>query len=54
VIANDVENERPDYRAEVTLDLGQSRTLEFKGWRIDVLAATPSSIKFEVVGTPAP
>ena len=54
VIANDVENERPEYWAEVTLDLGQSRTLDFKGWRIEVLEATASAIKFEVVGTPAP
>jgi hypothetical protein len=54
VIANDVENERPEYRAEVTLDLGQSRTLEFKGWRIEVLEASAAAIRFEVVGTPAP
>jgi hypothetical protein len=54
VIANDVENERPEYWAEVTLDLGQSRTLDFKGWRIEVLEASASAIRFEVVGTPAP
>jgi hypothetical protein len=53
-IADGVEVDPPEHRAEVTLDLGQSRTIEFKGWRIEVLAATGSTIKFEVVGTPAP
>jgi len=53
-IANGVEDERPEYRAEVTLDLGQSRTIEFMGWRIGVLDATDTAIRFEVVGSPAP
>lgn len=53
-IANGVEDERPEYRAEVTLDLGQSRTIEFRGWRIGVLDATDTAIRFEVVGSPAP
>jgi hypothetical protein len=53
-IANGIEIDPPAYRAEVTLDLAQSRTLEFKGWRIGVLEATEASIRYEVVGTPAP
>jgi hypothetical protein len=53
-IADGVEVDPPEHRAELTLDLGQSRTIEFQGWRIEVLAATGSTIKFEVVGTPAP
>ena len=53
-IANGVEIEPPEYRAEVTLDLAQARVLEFKGWRIGVLEATDASIRYEVVGSPAP
>jgi hypothetical protein len=53
-IANGIEIEPAAYRAEVMLDLAQSRTLEFKGWRIGVLEATEASIRYEVVGTPAP
>lgn len=53
-IVNGVEVERPEYRAEVTLDLAQGRTLDFKGWRIDVLEATDASIRYQVVGSPAP
>lgn len=52
-IVNGVAIDPPEYWAEVTLDLGQSRTLEFKGWRIGVIEATGSTIRFEVVGTPA-
>jgi hypothetical protein len=52
-IANGIEDERPELRAEVTLDLSRSRVVEFKGWRIGVLDATDSSIKYEVVGSPA-
>jgi len=51
--ANGVEGERPEYRAEVDLDLTRSRVIEFKGWRIEVLDATDSVIKYEVVGIPA-
>ncbi len=39
---------------EVTLDLSRSRTIEFKGWRIAVLDANDSIIRYEVVGSPAP
>lgn len=53
-IADGIESEVPEYRAEVTLDLSRSRTIEFKGWRIGVLDATESSIRYEVVGSPAP
>jgi RNase P/RNase MRP subunit p29 len=53
-IANGIEVERPEYRAEVTLDLAQSRTLDFKGWRIGVLEATDTAIRYQVVGSPAP
>jgi hypothetical protein len=53
-IANGVEVERPEYRAEVTLDLAQSRTIDFRGWRIAVLDATGSAIRYQVVGSPAP
>jgi hypothetical protein len=53
-IVDGIESERPEYRAEVTLDLGQVRTIEFKGWRIAVLDATDSAIRYEVVGSPAP
>jgi hypothetical protein len=53
-IVNGVEVERPEYRAEVTLDLAQSRTLDFKGWQIVVLEATDAAIRFRVVGSPAP
>jgi hypothetical protein len=53
-IANGVEDERPEYRAEVTLDLTRSRVIEFRGWRIAILGATDRSIRYQVVGTPAP
>jgi hypothetical protein len=53
-IAGGVEIEPPEYRAEVTLDLARSRIIEFRGWRIGVLDATDSTIKYEVVGIPAP
>ncbi len=53
-VANGVEAERPETWAEVNLDLDRSRTIEFKDWRIEVLEATASSIKYEVVGSPAP
>lgn len=53
-IVDGVEIERPEYRAEVTLDLSRGRTLDFKGWRIGVLDATDSAIRYEVVGSPAP
>ena len=53
-IANGVETERPEYWAEVDLDLTRGRTIEFKGWRIEVLEATESSVRYEVVGSPAP
>jgi hypothetical protein len=53
-IANGVEDERPAYRAEVTLDLGRSRVIEFRGWRISILDATDRSIRYQVVGSPAP
>jgi uncharacterized protein YceK len=53
-VANGVEAERPEYWAEVDLDLARGRTIEFKGWRIEVLEATVSSIRYEVVGSPAP
>ncbi len=53
-IANGVENEIPEYWAEVTLDLSRTRTIEFKGWRIGVLEATDSAIRYEVVGRPVP
>jgi hypothetical protein len=52
-IANGLEEERPSLRAEVTLDLSRSRVIEYKGWRIGVLDATDSSIRCEVVGSPA-
>jgi len=53
-VANGVEGERPEYWAEVNLDLTRSRVIDFKGWRIEVLDATDSTIKYEVVGSPAP
>jgi hypothetical protein len=53
-IADGVENEVPEYWAEVTLDLSRGRTLEFKGWRIAVLEATDSAIRYEVSGRPIP
>lgn len=53
-IVDGVEVERPEYRAEVTLDLAQGRTLDFKGWRIDVLEATDKTLRYRVVGSPAP
>lgn len=53
-IADGIESELPEYRAEVTLDLSRSRTFELKGWRIGVLDATDSTIRYEVVGSPAP
>jgi hypothetical protein len=53
-IANGLEDERPEYRAEVTLDLSRSRIIEFRGWRIAILDATDRSIRFQVVGSPAP
>jgi hypothetical protein len=53
-IADGVENARPEYRAEVTLDLGQGQVIDFRGWRIRVLEGTPSSIRYEVIGSPAP
>ena len=53
-IVDGVTNERPEYRAEVILDLGQGRILEFKGWRIAVLDATGSTIRYEVIGSPVP
>jgi hypothetical protein len=53
-IANGIEVERPEYRAEVTLDLAQSRTLDFKGWRVGVLEATETAIRYQVLGSPAP
>ncbi len=53
-IANGVEAERPEYRAEVTLDLAQGRAIDFKGWQIGVLEATDRFIRYEVVGSPAP
>jgi hypothetical protein len=53
-IANGVEVDRPEYRAEVTLDLTRSRVIEFRGWRIAILGATDRSIRYQVVGTPAP
>ncbi|MEI6224966.1 MAG: hypothetical protein WCS72_09445 [Deltaproteobacteria bacterium] len=53
-IVNGVEVERPEYRAEVTLDLAQSRMLDFKGWQVGVLEATDSAIRYQVVGSPAP
>jgi hypothetical protein len=49
-----VEDPRPEYRAEVTLDLSQARVIEFRGWRIQVIDATESSIRYEVIGVPAP
>jgi hypothetical protein len=52
-IADGVESETPSLRAEVQLDLGLGRTIDFEGWRIDVLDATESRIRFEVVGTPS-
>ena len=39
-VANGVEAERPENWAEVNLDLSRGRTIEFKGWRIEVLEAT--------------
>jgi hypothetical protein len=53
-IVGGVEVERPEYRAEVTLDLAQSRTLDFKGWQVAVIEATDTSIRYQVVGSPAP
>jgi hypothetical protein len=53
-IENGVTIEPAGYRAEVTLDLSQARVLEFKGWRIGVLEATDASIRYEVIGSPAP
>jgi hypothetical protein len=53
-IVNGVEVERPEYRAEVTLDLAKSRMLDFKGWQIGVIEATDTSIRYQVVGSPAP
>jgi hypothetical protein len=53
-IANGVTIEPAEHRAEVTLDLAQARVLEFKGWRIGVLEATDASIRYEVIGSPAP
>jgi hypothetical protein len=52
-IADGVEVERPEYWAEVTLDLSRSRVIEFKGWRIGVVDATDSSIQYEILGVPA-
>jgi hypothetical protein len=53
-IVNGAEVERPEYRAEVTLDLAQGRTLDFQGWQIAVLEATDTAIRYRVVGSPAP
>jgi hypothetical protein len=53
-IANGVEDQRPEYRAEVTLDLSRSRVIEFRGWRIAILDANDRSIRYQVVGSPAP
>ncbi len=53
-IANGVEDPRPEYRAEVTLDLSRSRVIEFRGWRIAILDATDRSIRYQVIGSPAP
>jgi hypothetical protein len=46
------DGEKPDYRAELTLDLSRSRVLEFRGWRIEVLEASDSAIRYEVIGRP--
>ncbi len=48
-----VESERVDYRAEINLDLTRSKVLEFKGWRIQVIEATDTAIRYEVIGSPA-
>lgn len=48
-----VESERVEYRAEIDLDLSRSKVLEWKGWRIQVIEATDSAIRYEVVGSPA-
>jgi hypothetical protein len=52
-IVNGIEEERPSLRAEVTLDLSRSRVIEYKDWRIRVLDATDTTIRCEVVGSPA-
>jgi hypothetical protein len=53
-IADGVAVEPPEYRAEVTLDLDQKRVIEFRGWRIRVLDATDATVRYEVIGSPAP
>jgi hypothetical protein len=51
-IVDGIEKEPPDYRAEVQLDLSLGRVITFKGWRIGVIDATDSVIKYVAVWSP--
>jgi hypothetical protein len=51
-IVEGVESEAPEFRAEVRLDLGKGRVIEFRGWQIGVVDATEDAIKFVAVWTP--
>jgi hypothetical protein len=51
-VVEGVEKESPEYRAEVRLDLGLGRIIMFRGWRIGVVDATESVIKFVAVWNP--
>jgi hypothetical protein len=53
-IAGGVEEERAEFRATVTLDLARSRVLDFRGCRVDVLEATDSWIRYEILGNALP
>jgi uncharacterized protein YceK len=48
-IVGGVEKESPDYWAELQLDLGLDRVIVFRGWRIGVVDATDSVIKYVAV-----
>jgi len=51
-IVEGVEKPVADFRAEVRLDLSLGKILEIHGWRVGVVEATPSAIKFVAVKGP--
>ncbi len=51
-IVEDVESKTPTERAEIRLDLAQADVLSHRGWRIGVVEANATSIRFVAVQGP--
>ena len=48
-----VEQEVPEHRAEVRLDLSRGKVMSYRGWEIGVVEATDAAIRFVAVQGPS-